>query len=83
MDIPTSFDEIERPAHYTAGRRIEPIDVIEDWCLPHHLACVIKYIARWGRKGSSELAALRDLEKAAWYLLRFTARQRAAEHKDS
>jgi hypothetical protein len=60
-------DPIESPPHYVAGRAIEPIDVIEDWGLPHHLACALKYIARHGRKDADALG----LEKAEWYLRRY------------
>ena len=59
-------DIIDHPPHYTHGA-IEPIDVIEDWRLPHHLACVLKYIARHEHKGN----ALNDLDKAIWYLQRY------------
>lgn len=61
---PLDNNIINRPAHYVEGRRIEPITVIEDFGLCHHLACVVKYIARAGRKTS----ILNDLKKAAWYL---------------
>jgi len=57
---------ITHPAHYIEGRTIEPIRVIEEFCLCHHLACVVKYIARAGRKTS----AINDLLKAEWYLNR-------------
>jgi hypothetical protein len=57
-------DIISRPAHYIEGRAIEPISVIEEFGLCHHLACVVKYIARAGRKTS----LLNDLRKAEWYL---------------
>lgn len=44
----------------------EPIEVIENWELDFHLANVLKYISRAGRKaGESEL---KDLEKARVYL---------------
>jgi len=57
---------IDSPSHYVTGRRIEPIYVIEDWKLnhDHYLACVVKYIARAGRKNP----ILEDLKKAEWYL---------------
>ena len=62
-------DLINNPAHYTEGREIEPISVIEDWKLEYHLGQVIKYVSRAGRKkGSNSLA--RDLNKAIWYLER-------------
>ena len=54
------------PKHYT-DCSIEPMDVIEDWGLPHHLACVVKYIKRHTLKGSP----VQDLEKARWYLDRY------------
>jgi len=44
----------------------EPIEVIEAWDLPHHLACAVKYIARHPRKGGVE-----DLRKAIWYIQRY------------
>jgi hypothetical protein len=59
-------DIINSPPHYVEGRSIQPIDVIEDWGLGHHLACVVKYIARVGRKN----AITEDLRKATWYLER-------------
>jgi len=44
----------------------EPIEVIENWGLDFHLAQVLKYISRAGKKdGESEL---KDLEKAKVYL---------------
>lgn len=57
---------IQQPEHYIKGRCIEPIEVIETWGLCHHLACVVKYIARCGRKEN----AYQDLKKAEWYLER-------------
>jgi len=59
---------IFHPPHYIAGRRFEPIDVIEDWNLDFHLAQVLKYVSRAGRKDDSPL--LLDLEKARYYLER-------------
>lgn len=47
----------------------QPIEVIEAWRAPFHLANVIKYVARWERKGGIE-----DLKKALWYLDRFISR---------
>jgi hypothetical protein len=48
------------------GRTIEPIEVIEAWGLCHHLACVIKYLARTKGKHPT----LEDLYQAEWYLNR-------------
>lgn len=53
------------PRHY-ADLTPEPIEVIEGWRLGFHLAQVIKYVARAGRKGDY----LEDLMKARWYLNR-------------
>ena len=58
------FDEIMNPAHYTEGRKYEPRKVIHDWELNFNLGCVVKYIARAGRKG----AMIEDLKKARQYL---------------
>ena len=57
---------INHPEHYLQDRLIQPIDVIEDWMLCHHLACVVKYICRAGRKNR----ILEDLKKAEWYMVR-------------
>lgn len=59
-----NFDPVNNPAHYTQGRRFEPIQVIRDWGLNFALANALKYISRAGRKGSS----VEDLKKAVWYL---------------
>lgn len=58
--------EIESPAHYTEGRTIQPIEVLEDWDLNYHLASALKYIARAGRKHDE----VKDLKKAVWFLER-------------
>lgn len=55
---------VNHPSHYAAGRKYEPIDVIEDWELGFSLGNVIKYISRAGRK----IDALEDLKKAQFYL---------------
>lgn len=48
----------------------EPIEVIEAWGLSFHEANVLKYLARWRKKGGVE-----DLMKAQWYLNRLIERQ--------
>lgn len=64
-------DLVNNPSHYVANRRVEPIEIIEDWQLDHHLACALKYISRAGRKVNGPGSGLRpDLEKAIWYLRR-------------
>jgi hypothetical protein len=64
-------DAVNSPSHYTFGK-YEVIDVIEEWMLPFHLANVVKYIARAGRKTKN---ARIDLEKAEWYFKRFLAKR--------
>lgn len=58
--------EVMHPAHYSFGRKHEPIDVIADWDLNFNLGNVVKYIARAGRK--EEDSILTDLKKAMFYL---------------
>lgn len=60
------------PPHYR-DLQPEPIDVIEGWGLGFHLAQVIKYVARAGRKDPSK--RLEDLRKAAWYLERLIRKE--------
>lgn len=57
-------DPVNRPAHYDLNP--QPLDVIEAWGMGYHLGNVLKYIARWDRKGGVE-----DLRKARSYLDRF------------
>lgn len=65
---PKANDEINHPAHYTAGG-IEVIDFLEAWDFPFHLANAIKYICRAGRKDKNALVT--DLRKAVWYIDRY------------
>ena len=69
------FDSISRPAHYTEGRKYEPIDVIEDWGLGFCAGNALKYIGRAGRKSSGSLSqkekTIEDIDKAIWYLQRY------------
>ena len=65
---PKANDEINHPAHYTAGG-IEVIDFLEAWNFPFHLANAIKYISRAGRKDKNALVT--DLKKAVWYINRY------------
>lgn len=63
----STYDSVNRPAHYAEGRKYEPIAVIEDWGLTYHLGNAVKYISRAGRKGETR----QDIEKAVWYLQRY------------
>ena len=58
------FDAVNRPAHYCKDRKIQPIDVIEDWKLNFNTGSALKYISRAGRKDDK----IQDLEKAIFYL---------------
>jgi hypothetical protein len=64
------FAAVCSPSHYTDDRDVEPVQVIEDWNLPYHLASVLHYISRYPRKGN-EFEQLMDLAKAWWYIDRF------------
>jgi len=64
------YNIITKPKHYNQYK-YEPLDVIEDWDLPYHLANVVKYIARYKFKNGLE-----DLEKANYYLNRYVKRQK-------
>jgi hypothetical protein len=48
-------EEIEAPKHYVEDRKIQPIEVIEDWDLNAHAANALKYIARAGRKHDEKI----------------------------
>lgn len=58
-------DPVNHPGHYTFGK-YEVIDVIDDWGLNYERSCVIKYIARAGRKDPEK--EIEDLKKARFYL---------------
>lgn len=53
------------PKYYNTGN-YEVIDVIDDWQLDFSLGCVLKYVARAGRKDPDK--AIDDLEKAKNYI---------------
>jgi hypothetical protein len=69
--------EIDHPSYYKEGRKIEAIDVIEDWNLDFHLGCIVKYISRAGRKDKERKD--KDLMKAKWYLERSIDRAKKEE----
>ena len=60
---------ISHPDHYTKDKKIEPINVIEDWGLGVCLGNVIKYVSRAGKKDPTK--EIEDLEKARFYLDRY------------
>jgi hypothetical protein len=65
---PASKEMVNHPDHYKAGRKYEPIDVIEDWGLGFCDGNALKYISRLGRKDSTK--TIEDIDKAIWYLNR-------------
>ncbi len=61
-----------------SSRTLHPIEFIERWSLCHHLACVVRYLARAARKSASlEQTRLEDLKMAQWYL----SRELSCNHK--
>lgn len=65
-EIKVEFKEkVDHPLHYK-GKRIEAIDVIEDFELNFNLGNVVKYVLRAMRKEDY----IQDLKKARWYLER-------------
>lgn len=54
-----------RGSYYRAGRKYEPIDVINDWDLGFNLGNAVKYISRAGRKSADPTE---DLLKAIDYI---------------
>lgn len=58
-------DPVNRPDHYRVNG-LECIDVIEALGLGFHLANVMKYVWRAGRKDKAK--TLEDLKKARFYL---------------
>ena len=67
------YNPISKPFHYTSTK-LEVIDAIETWNLPYHLGNVLKYIIRAGKK--PDTSEVTDLQKAAWYLERYTEKRR-------
>lgn len=61
-------DPVNKPAHYQLKSGIQVIDIIEGAGLGFHLANVVKYILRAGKKDPSK--ELEDLKKAEYYLHR-------------
>lgn len=59
-------DAVSHPGHYCAGRKYEPVKVIQDWGLSFCLGNALKHIARAGRKDGC--SRWEDLQKAVKYL---------------
>ncbi len=80
------YDNVNKPAHYTKGRKYEPIEVIEDWQLGFCAGNALKYISRAGRKTSADKSitekAIEDINKAIWYLERLKKEYSEQDKKD-
>jgi hypothetical protein len=79
-------EAVNHPAHYGgANNPYEAIKVIEAWDLDFALGNTVKYISRAGKKytvnKNSEVHALEDLKKAAWYLQRKINNLKKLNHK--
>lgn len=61
------MSNVNHPAHYNTGK-IEVIEYLEDKDFGLHLANVVKYVSRAGKKNPA--TEIEDLEKAQWYLER-------------
>lgn len=62
-------DAINQPSYYNRCG-VAVIDFIEDWDLDFSMGSFVKYICRAGKKDNY----VQDLEKAKWYIKRFTER---------
>ncbi len=62
----TKEDLVSGAHHYTTTGGLEPINIIEAFDLPFHLACAVRYICRFRGKGGAL-----DLQKAIWYIARY------------
>jgi len=60
-------EKVDHPSYYNRGK-VEVIDFIEDWNLDFSMGCFVKYVCRAGHKSD----AVEDLEKAKWYIKRYT-----------
>jgi len=58
-----SGENVNHPKHYMAESGVEVIDALEAWGCGFNDGNVIKYVARYKKKGGVE-----DLKKARWYL---------------
>lgn len=72
--IRSANDPVNHPAHYTAYKNLEIIDLTEqmNFCRGN----AVKYIARAGIKNPE--TEIEDLEKAVWYLNREIKRLKEA-----
>lgn len=78
VSIQSKPDLINSPSHYSAGRRFEVIDVLEDWCSrcpnPVQAALLFNCLKYLGRLYDKNKSPLTDAKKARWYLERLIKR---------
>jgi ribosomal protein L21E len=72
---PQESDSVNHPAHYTAYKGVEVIDLVEQ--LNFNRGNAVKYVARAGLKNPD--TEIEDLEKAAWYIRREIARLKGGD----
>lgn len=65
-ELKPESDSVDHPAHYTAYKGLEIIDLTEQ--MTFNRGNVVKYVTRAGLKPDGD--ELEDLRKAAWYLNR-------------
>ena len=70
----SKYEYVNQPKHYQ-GKTLSAMDVIQDFNLNFSLGNVIKYTLRAGRKPDED--AIKDLEKAVWYLTKHIESMRA------
>jgi hypothetical protein len=63
QSLSEGVDLVNSPPHYTYGKVLEVIDVIDAFECGFEQGNVIKYVLRYKHKGGIE-----DLKKARWYL---------------
>lgn len=63
------YNDKVNPDYYNKFGLYQPIEIIEHYNLPHHLATALAYILRYGHKTPPN--DLTDIYKAIWYLNRF------------
>lgn len=61
-------ENVSHPAHYTAYKGLEVIDLTEQ--MNFNRGNAVKYICRAGLKNPTAAAEIEDLQKAAWYIQR-------------
>lgn len=74
-----NYDDKINPEYYKKFGLYQPIEIIEHYNLPHHLATALAYILRYGHKTPPD--DLTDIYKAIWYLNRFIFYKQSRDNK--